>query len=167
MRFRWLPLLLVLLLPAPRALAKSHDANARKTAPSFTLPTRSGTPVCSDSLRGKVVLVDFWASWCGPCRKSFPWLKTMHDRYSGKAFRIVAVNLDKDRHLANSFLEKYSAPFTVAFDPSGNSAKAFGVWGMPSGFVVGPTGTILYSYVGFNPKESGRIEAKIEEALPR
>jgi len=163
----WWPLLVVSLLPAPPALAKSHDPDAPKTAPAFTLPTRAGGHVCSDSLRGKVVLVDFWASWCGPCRQSFPWLKTMHDRYSAKGFAIVAVNLDKDRHLAETFLEKYPAPFTVAFDPAGNSAKAFGVWGMPSGFVVSPTGTILYSYVGFNPKESGAIEARIAEALPR
>lgn len=159
---------LLLLSVAAPALAKSPE-RAGKTpppAPAFTLPTRNGV-VSSDSLRGKVMLVDFWASWCGPCRQSFPWLKTLQERYAGKGLEIVAINLDKDRGAADAFLSQYAAPFTVAFDPSGKTAKAFHVWGMPSGFLVDPTGAILYSYVGFDPKDAGRVEARIEQAIPR
>jgi len=159
--------LLWIALAAP-ALAKSPERGAPTPppAPAFTLPTRDGT-VSSDSLRGKVVLVDFWASWCGPCRQSFPWLKSVHDRFAGKGFEIVAINLDKDRRAADEFLGKYPAPFTVAFDPSGGTAKSFRVWGLPSGFLVDPAGGILYSYAGFNPKDASRIEARIEQAIPR
>jgi cytochrome c biogenesis protein CcmG/thiol:disulfide interchange protein DsbE len=162
---RWCAAGLLLLFAAVPAFAKSHDPGAANRAPAFTLPTRTGV-VSSDSLRGKVVLVDFWASWCSPCRRSFPWLRSMYDRYSEKGLEVVAINLDKDRHAAEAFLRRYPAPFTVAFDPSGKSAEAFRVWGMPTGFIVGPAGDILDTYIGFNPKESDRIEARIEEAIP-
>jgi thiol-disulfide isomerase/thioredoxin len=158
-------LTLFLAAPAPAKTPSKVDAPARH-APPFSLPTRTGT-VTSDSLRGRVMLVDFWASWCGPCRQSFPWMSALHDRYGPKGLEIVAINLDKDRRAAESFLEKYPAPFAVAFDPSGNTAKAYKVWGMPSGFVIGKDGTILDSYIGFNPKESKKIETMIEEAMAR
>jgi cytochrome c biogenesis protein CcmG/thiol:disulfide interchange protein DsbE len=157
---------ILLLLFALPAFAKSPDAGGAAKAPSFTLPTRTGV-VSSDSLRGKVVLVDFWASWCGPCRKSFPWLREMYDRYGGRGLEVVAINLDKNRHAAEAFLDKHPAPFTVAFDPSGKSAEAFRVWGMPTGFVVGPSGEILDTYAGFNPKDGDRIEARIEKVIPQ
>jgi len=158
--------LLLLCLAMPAFAKTDPPAEARPVpAPGFTLPTQSGT-VCLDSLRGRVVFVDFWASWCGPCQKSFPWLATMHDRYSAKGLAVVAVNLDKDRGLANAFLKKYRAPFTVAFDPSGKTAKAFGVWGMPSSFLLGRDGTIVRSYSGFDPKSTKAIETLIQEACP-
>lgn len=165
----WLPGLVLLLVAAPRADARTpkDPVAASSPAPSFTLPARTGTVVCSDSLRGKVVLVDFWASWCGPCQKSFPWLSAMYDRYSAKGLTIVAINLDKDRVAAEAFLAKHPAPFTVAFDPSGKTAKAYKVWGMPSSFILSPTGTVLYSYAGFNPDHAGAVEAMIKEACPQ
>src|ERR1051325_706536 len=93
-----------------------------KVAPSFDLPTKNGT-VSLDSLRGKVVLVDFWASWCGPCRQSFPWMSKLYETYSQKGFVIVAVNLDKKQEQANDFLAEFSPPFIVAFDPAGKTAE--------------------------------------------
>jgi peroxiredoxin len=164
----WLLGFVLLLVAAPSAHAKPPRVAAAVStpAPTFTLPARTGT-VSSDSLHGKVVLVDFWASWCGPCQKSFPWLGAMYDRYSAKGFTIVAINLDKDRVAAEAFLAKHPAPFTVAFDPSGKAAKAYKVWGMPSSFLISPAGTILYSYAGFNPDHAGAVEAMIKEACPQ
>jgi peroxiredoxin len=164
----WFLGLVLLLGAAPSADAKSpKDAAAAATpAPSFDLPARTGT-VSSDSLRGKIVLVDFWASWCGPCQKSFPWLSTMYDRYSTKGFTIVAISLDKDRVAAEAFLAKHPTPFTVAFDPSGKTAKAYKVWGMPSSFILSPTGSILYSYSGFNPDHANQVEGMIREACAK
>jgi len=152
---------------AASAAAKSDSAakGGSAPAPSFTLPTRGGT-VALDSLRGNVVYVDFWASWCGPCQKSFPWMKSLHDRLGTKGLVIVAINLDKDRSAADDFLAKYPAPFQVAFDPSGKTAKAYKVWGMPTSYVVGPTGAILATHAGFDPKRTGAIEAEIESLLP-
>ena len=148
------------LLLAGTALAKSPPPQLR--APSFTLPTTNGT-VCLDSLRGQTVLVDFWASWCTPCKQSFPWMSSMHQKYAAKGLRIVAINLDKDRGLADAFLDQHLAPFTVAFDPSGKTAKEYKVWGMPSSYLVGPDGTILFSRIGFDPKKTEDVEHLIQE----
>src|SRR5690349_25158511 len=100
-------------------------------APSFTLPARAGS-VSLDSLRGKVVLVDFWASWCAPCRGSFPWLTRMHDRFAANGFTVVALDLDKDRAAADRFLEEFPAPLTVAFDSAGRTAESYRVAVMPT-----------------------------------
>jgi cytochrome c biogenesis protein CcmG/thiol:disulfide interchange protein DsbE len=130
-------------------------------APSFTLPTRTGATVSLDSLHAKVVLVDFWASWCDPCRKSFPWMSDLLERYGSKGLAIVAVNLDKKREAAEAFLQQHPAAFIIAFDPSGKTAQDFKVSAMPSSFVVGRDGTILYTHPGFDPKQTGGIEEMI------
>ena len=158
--------LLVLLLALP-ALARPAAAKAQGApAPSFNLPGRSGT-VSLDSLRGRVVYVDFWASWCEPCRRSFPWMKAMHERYADRGLTIVAINLDKDRRAADAFLEKFPARFLVAYDPAGKSAEAYRVSAMPSSFLIGPTGLLLSSHAGFEPRKADAIEALIQEACPR
>ena len=162
----WLPASLVLLVAlALPCLAKTgaKDGSDPLAAPRFSLPARTGT-VSLDSLRGKVVLVDFWASWCEPCRRSFPWLRTLHERYAARGLAIVAINLDKSREAAHEFLEQYPAPFLVAFDPSGKTAEAFRVSAMPSTYLIGPTGALLYSHAGFDPKQTGAIETRIQEA---
>lgn len=147
--------------PAARAGAPSHAA-----APAFTLPTASGS-VSLDSLRGKVVLVDFWASWCVPCKTSFPWMSAMHERYGSKGLAIVAINVDKSRKSAEQFLDKHPAPFVVAYDPSGKTAKAYHVWGMPTSYLIGPDRSILFSRSGFDPKHAKEVEAMIAEAVAR
>ena len=158
---------LLLLPPAFPASAKSTPKAPAEAppAPPFALPTRSGT-VCSDSLRGSVVYVDFWASWCGPCKESFPWMATLHDRYAKRGLVIVAINLDKDRSAAESFLEKHPAPFTIAFDPSGKTAKAYKVWGMPMSYVLSAKGALLSTHPGFDPKRAAAVESEIAALLP-
>ncbi len=158
-------LLLALVLPALATAAPGSAAGFRP-APSFNLPARRGT-VSLDSLRGKVVLVDFWASWCEPCQRSFPWLCALQERYAAKGLAVVAINLDKDRAAADAFLQKHPAPFCIAFDPSGKTAEAFKVAAMPSSYIISPAGAILYSHAGFDPKRTDAIETLIKEACPR
>lgn len=148
----------------PEAHAKSAPAHV--AAPHFALPTSSGS-LDSDSLRGHVLLVDFWASWCGPCRQSFPWMASMHDRYAAKGLVIVAVNLDKDRALAAKFLEGYRVPFTIAFDPAGKTADAFQVKAMPMTFLVDRSGEIRMTHAGFDARKTGAMEAALEEACSK
>ncbi len=159
-------LLFVLLAFPLIADAKEPSTAGPAPAPSFNLPSRDGT-VSLDSLRGQMVLVDFWASWCGPCRQSFPWLSALHERYGAKGLSIVAINLDKDRSAADAFLGKYPARFTVAFDPAGKTAKAFRVWGMPTSYLINRGGEIVYSRAGFDPKHTGTLEALIEKECPQ
>ncbi len=131
--------------------------------PNFLLPTRTGY-VSPDSLRGKVVLIDFWASWCGPCRQSFPWMNDVYSRYAAQGFRVVAIDLDKSRDLADEFLAEHPATFTVAFDPAGKTAEAFDVSAMPTSYLVGRDGQILYSHAGFDPRRTASLENQIQEA---
>ena len=159
--------LLVLTASATPLLARRSPPQAHPAvAPSFSLPGRGGT-VSYPGVAGKVVYVDFWASWCGPCRQSFPWLKTLHERYGAKGLAIVAINLDKEREAAQAFLLEFPAPFLVAFDPDGRTADAFHVTTMPSSYLVGADGAILDAVNGFDPGEAGAVEQKISEALSR
>jgi thiol-disulfide isomerase/thioredoxin len=154
-------LVAVVVLAAP-ALAKKPPVPL--AAPAFALPARSGTVVL-DSLRGKVVLVDFWASWCEPCRKSFPWMNAVHQRYAAKGLVIVAINLDKTRGPADKFLEEFPAPFTIAFDPNGKAATAYRVKAMPTSYLIAPDGKVLEMHAGFDSKYAAALEARIAGAL--
>jgi len=159
----------LLLLSASAAPILAHRAVPQETpsvAPAFSLPGRSGT-VSYPGVAGRIVFVDFWASWCGPCRQSFPWLKTLHERYAARGLAVVAINLDKERDAAQAFLAEFPSPFLVAFDPSGRTAEAFHVTTMPSSYLVGADGAILHTISGFDPRETAAVEQKISEALAR
>lgn len=118
-------------------------------------------------LRGEVVYLDFWASWCVPCRHSFPFMNELQERYGDRGLRIVAVNLDKERELVERFLAKYPARFTVAYDPSGKTAASFSVKGMPSTYLIDRNGEIRLSHIGFREKDRAELEARIQEVLGR
>src|SRR3954462_3047559 len=95
-----------------------------------------------DALKGKVVLLDFWASWCDPCRRSFPWMTEMQRRYGGSDLVGVAINLDHDRKLAEKFLAAVPAGFRVEFDPGATLATQFGVTAMPMSFLIDRKGVV-------------------------
>jgi len=162
-RIPW-TIVLALLLAAVPVLAKT--TKPAPVAPAFTLPGLKGD-VSLGSLRGKTVLVDFWASWCGPCRQSFPWMNGLEKRYGDKGLAIVAVNLDKDREFADNFLAEVPALFTVAFDPSGKIAERYKVKAMPTTFLISADGRVLATHTGFDAKHASDFEAQIAEALPK
>jgi len=139
-------------------------AKAPATAPPIHLPGRVGQ-VDSDSLHARLMVVDFWASWCVPCRHSFPFLARLDSLYGSKGLVVVAVNLDKTRAAADGFLAKYPAPFRVAFDPSGATAEAYHVKGMPTTYLVGEDGRIVSSHVGFDDKSAAELEVAIARTL--
>lgn len=114
---------------------------------------------------GKVVIVDFWASWCVPCRRSFPWLNTMHDKYGDDGLVIIGVNLDQERAAANEFLAEYPPRFRIYYDETKELAKEFGVVAMPSSYIIGRDGEIRKRHYGFKVKKQDEYEAAIVEAL--
>ncbi len=139
---------------------------ATTAAPDFKLPSAKGMVELS-KLKGKVVYVDFWASWCVPCRKSFPWMNDLHKKYKDQGLEVVAVNLDKSREPIDEFLRKIPVDFTIAYDPSGGAAINYKVSGMPSSYVIDRSGQLQTSHIGFRDKDKEEIEGKIKELLAR
>jgi thiol-disulfide isomerase/thioredoxin len=159
MKLLFLPLILLTALSLPaQARAESPDIG------EITLATTNGD-ISLKSLRGKVVYLDFWASWCAPCRKSFPWMNEMHRQYSADRFVILAVNVDTKPRDAERFIEKNPADFTVAYDREGKLASSMGLKAMPSSYIIAPDGSIVHSHIGFMEKMIPEYEKSIREAL--
>jgi len=115
--------------------------------------------------QGKVVVLDFWASWCAPCRRSFPWWNKMHAKYADEGLVIIGVNLDNDPDSALAFLEEYPADFNIYYDTNKDLAKKFGVQAMPSSYIVGRDGEIHAKHFGFKVEKQNEYEAVIAAAL--
>jgi cytochrome c biogenesis protein CcmG, thiol:disulfide interchange protein DsbE len=126
---------------------------------------RAAPPPALAPVEGRVIWVDFWASWCVPCRRSFPWLNAMQRKYGSRGLQIIAVNVDKDRALADAFLAEVPAEFSLRFDPAGDLAKQFEVQTMPSSFVLDADGNVLERHFGFRTADTADYERGIREAL--
>ncbi len=116
-------------------------------------------------LKDKVVYVDFWASWCGPCRKSFPWLKELSARYEEKGLKVITINLDRDRAAAKKFLEEFKIPFEVVYDSTGALAEKFGVEALPSSYLFGRDGKLRSEHRGFIPANASKMDELINKLL--
>jgi thiol-disulfide isomerase/thioredoxin len=148
------------LIAGPALAAEAGDA-----APPFALPNAKGDTVALDKLRGKVVYVDFWASWCGPCRRSVPWLNDMLQKYGSKGFVVVGVNVDKKRGDAEKFLAVTPATFTIVYDEAGATPSAYGVKGMPSSYLIDGNGRVVYVERGFLDEKRPELEQRIVSLL--
>ena len=133
-------------------------------APAIMLSTENGKIQLAD-LKGKVVYLDFWASWCLPCKKSFPWMRDMKKRYANQGFEILAVNLDKDKALADEFLKQMKVNFIVAFDSSGKTAEKYKLRGMPSSYLIDRNGRIYASHIGFREKDKMKLDQVVKDLL--
>jgi cytochrome c biogenesis protein CcmG/thiol:disulfide interchange protein DsbE len=115
--------------------------------------------------KGKVVVVDFWASWCVPCRRSFPWLNQMQKKYGDKGLVVVGVNMDASAAEAEKFLQAYPADFNIVYDPQGVLGKQYGVEAMPTSFVVDRNGVIVANHLGFKVKKQDEYEQVLVDTL--
>ncbi len=125
----------------------------------------NGQVVSLDDYKGKVVWLDFWASWCVPCRASFPWLNKVQKQYVEQGFEVVAINLDKDRKEVDRFLQRYPAQFQILLDPAGDSARTFKVKGMPSSYLLNREGQIVSAHLGFKKNKTSAYENEIKQLL--
>lgn len=133
-------------------------------APAFSLEGPAG-PVSLAALRGKYVYLDFWASWCAPCKRSFPWMTDLQKRYGEAGLQVVAINVDTARADADRFLAQTPAGFAIAWDPAGSVARQYKIKGMPSSVLIDPKGQVLHVHSGYNDDTARKIEQEIKMAL--
>lgn len=142
----------------------AHALERGQPAPDLKLAGLQG-PVTLAAAKGKVVYLDFWASWCGPCKQSFPWMNEMQKKYGARGLQVIAVNLDAKRDDADQFLKQNPANFTIGFDATGDSPRRFAVKGMPTSLLIGPDGQVIQQHSGFRDDERSQLEAAIVDAL--
>ncbi len=147
-------------------LALSLNALAQEPAPSFTLPTLPNNGEISlAALKGRVVYLDFWATWCPPCRKSFPWMDEMQTQYGDDGLTIVAISIDRNRELTERFIQQMEPGFTIAHDPQGAVSKKYKVSAMPTSYLIDRKGNIVSTHIGFRESDKAGLERKIEDLL--
>ena len=156
---KWLVLALNL-LAAKAALGVGEG----DTAPDFTLPVLAEDPARSLSLSetdGKVRYIDFWASWCAPCRVSIPQIIALQEELGGPRFEVIAINVDERVGDALDFLVRYPMNYVNLSDPQGDTAAAYALAGMPMSYVVDAEGRVTMAHVGFNRGDMETIRSHI------
>lgn len=139
-----LSMLLTLISFTPLSLSFAQEI----AAPDFAI-SHDQLPNKLSDLNGQVVYLDFWASWCKPCRKSFPWMNQMQLKYAEKELQIIAINLDAEATLAKAFLDKVPALVPIVYDPKGKIANIYQLLGMPSSYLIDKKGNVRFADKGF------------------
>lgn len=134
-------------------------------APSFSLPSFKGNELNIEEWRGKVVYLDFWASWCKPCVESFPKLEALQQKYQGQGFTVIAINLDEKKQNALKFLAENPVSYPVLYDANAEVAQLYQVAAMPSSYFIDKKGIIRLNHRGFIPGDENKIEKAIQFLL--
>ena len=120
-------------------------------APSFTLAARSGQPVSLAQYKGQVVMINFWASWCGPCRQEMPLLESIYKKYNKMGFTMLGVNVEPNSQAANDWLKATPVSFPILYDTDSKVSKLYDVAGMPSTVIIDRTGKLRVLHRGYKP----------------
>jgi len=146
-------------------LSLSAGPASSASAASASSSSASASPLDLAAYRGRVVVVDFWASWCKPCRESIPWLNRMHREYGDRGLVVIGVNVDANRADAERFLRDVPIDFEVVYDAAGVLATRFEVPAMPSTFVFDRSGKLIQTHVGFRTTKRDAREAELMKLL--
>jgi thiol-disulfide isomerase/thioredoxin len=139
---------------------------AAQPAPDFDLPQLDGDGTISlTDLKGKVVYLDFWASWCGPCAYSLPQLERLRIHFRGRGFEVIAINLDQDKRAARRFLSSKAITYPILIDPDKQTPVTYAVQGMPTAYLLDRDGNIRHVHTGFRKGDSDKISVLIEQLL--
>jgi thiol-disulfide isomerase/thioredoxin len=134
-------------------------------APGFTLPVRSGGNVSLDELKGQVVMINFWASWCGPCRQEMPLLDQMHKKYEALGFKLLGVNVESDTRDAERWLAQTPVSFPILFDRENKVSQLYSVNAMPSTVFIDRKGNVRYLHRGYKAGDESEYLNQIRTLL--
>lgn len=150
-------------------MAFSMNASAAQVlsgkAADFTLKSRSGKNIKLSELRGQVVMINFWASWCGPCRQEMPLLEDLYKKYNALGFTLLGVNVEEDSSKANAYLRDISVSFPILYDTKNTVSKAYNVKAMPSTVMVDRDGNARYLHHGYKPGYEKEYQKQIKALI--
>ncbi len=168
-RFPTLAALALALLPAAALAQDAPPLPAGTPAPAFTTQTVAGKPLSLRSLRGKVVLLDFWATWCGPCQMATPTLQSLHKQFGGQGLRVVGLSVDDPRSVpvVKPFMKHFGITYLVSASPqaNGRAQYAYNVHGIPSQFLIDKKGIVRWSQSGYSETEGQELPPLIKKLL--
>ncbi len=136
-----------------------------RPAAEFRLQARGGGALALSELRGKVVLVNFWATWCGPCRKEMPLLEQIQKKYGPLGFALVGVNVEEDTRLMDTFLKDVPVSFPILLDPANGVSKLYEVSAMPSTVIIDRKGVVRFIHQGYVPGDEGKYQDMIRQLI--
>lgn len=140
-------------------------SQAATPAPDFTLKSRSGENVRLEDMRGQVVMLNFWASWCGPCRQEMPLMDDLYEQYKDLGFTILAVNVDENREEALRFLDKVPVSYPILYDPESRVSELYEVQAMPTTVMIDRSGNTRYLHHGYQSGYEDDYERQIRELV--
>ena len=140
-------------------------STAAGPAPDFTLKSNSGKNIKLSELRGQVVMINFWASWCGPCRQEMPLLDQLYQRYQPMGFTLLGVNVEEDSSAADKILKEIPVSFPVLYDNKSKVSESYQVQAMPSTFLIDRDGKLRYLHKGYRPGTEEDYQKQIRELI--
>jgi peroxiredoxin len=153
-----------LLLAFP-LVSGSALAGATGPAPSFSLPARDGSTISLTQFKGQVVMINFWASWCGPCRQEMPLLDSIYRKYNKMGFTLIGVNVEPDRSAAEAWLKQTPVTFPVLFDTKSVVSQLYGVPGMPTTVFIDRKGNVRTLHQGYQPGDENEYLNQIRSLI--
>ena len=158
---QWFTFLLTGLL----LLSTANAADIQGKAPNFTLKSNTGKNIKLSELRGQVILLNFWASWCGPCRQEMPLLEKLHQRYSSLGFTVLGVNVEEDSSKANAMLKHVPVTFPILYDTQNTVSKQYKVSGMPTTVMIDRNGNMRYLHKGYKSGDEAQYKKWVKQLI--
>ena len=157
--------LLLLCFLSFAGLNLTHAASLKGPAPNFTLKSLTGKNLKLSEMTGNVVLINFWASWCGPCREEMPLLNDLHKKYEPLGFTVLGVNVEEDARNARGFLKNFPVDFPVLLDNKNSVSKKYNVIAMPTTVVLDRDGNVRYLHKGYKPGDEEKYRKMVKKLV--
>ena len=143
----------------------TNSASVNQVSPDFTLSSSTKQNIRLAELRGQVVMINFWATWCGPCREEMPHLEALHQRYDALGFKLLGVNVEENSGDAAEWLEETPVSFSILYDPENNVTELYDVVAMPSTVIVDRQGNVRFLHHGYQAGYENEYQTQIRALI--